>query len=227
MTGPQRPDESVRSAMIGMIDGSAQDAVLEDTLRSITESAVELIDGVDFADVLLLDDGRARSVAPTFPAAVDLDAAQVALQQGPCLEAANSGAIVRSPDMSIESRWPKFAAAAVASGVRGMVSYQLIPRHNATGALNMFSHRPLLLDPPTEAAGALLATLATVALMTAVKKEQFETALESRDVIGQAKGILMNHYQVDATQAFDWLKKLSQNANTPLRMIAQQVITAF
>jgi AmiR/NasT family two-component response regulator len=91
----------------------------------------------------------------------------------------------------------------------------------------MFSRKPLVLDPPTEAAGALLATLATVALMTAVKKEQFETALASRDMIGQAKGILMNHYKVDAAHAFDLLKKLSQNANTPLRTIAQQVIATF
>jgi hypothetical protein len=227
MTGPTRPDESIRSAMIGLLEGPAKDAVLEETLRCITQSAVALIDGVDFADLLIFHEGEARSVAETMTAAVELDNAQLTLLQGPCLEAANSGAIVRSPDMSNEARWPLFAAAAIAKGVHGMVSYQLIPRHNATGALNLFSHKPLLLDPPTEAAGALLATLATVALMAAVKKEQFETALASRDEIGQAKGILMNYYKVDAAHAFDLLKQLSQSANTPLRTIAQQVIETF
>lgn len=227
MTNPNGPDELIRSSMIELIEGPSKDTDLERTLRSITDGAVELVDGVDFADVLLLEKGEARSVAPTMPVAIELDAAQISLGQGPCLEAANSGSIVRAPDMRVESRWPRFAEAAMALGVHGMVSFQLIPQHDTTGALNLFFRKPRALDPASEAAGALLATLATVALMTAVKKEQFETALASRDVIGQAKGILMNHYKVDAARAFELLKKLSQNANTPLRAIAMQVIEAF
>lgn len=75
--------------------------------------------------------------------------------------------------------------------------------------------------------GALLATMATVAMMTAVREEQFETALASRDVIGQAKGILMNHYKVDADRAFEMLRGLSQHDNIPLRTIAQKIIENF
>ena len=72
-----------------------------------------------------------------------------------------------------------------------------------------------------------MATMATVAMMTAVSQEQFKDALASRDLIGQAKGILMNHYRIDADRAFEMLKDLSQNGNTPLRIIAQTIIDAF
>jgi hypothetical protein len=220
-------NESIRAALAAFITSPSKDDALEQTLGSITGAAVELIDGVDFADILLMDEGRARSVAPTRPGAVELDAVQLRLGEGPCLEAAITGAVVRSEDMGRESRWPEFASAAVDVGIHGMLSFQLIPHGKTAGALNLFSHHPLSLDLRGETTGALLATLATVALMTAESSQQFEAALASRDIIGQAKGILMNHYRVDADRAFEMLKSLSQNGNTPLRMIAEKVVDSF
>ncbi|MDF2830138.1 MAG: hypothetical protein K0R01_3421 [Mycobacterium sp.] len=220
-------DESIRAALAAFIKSPTKDDALEQTLRSITGSAVELIDGVDFADILLVDAGRARSVAPTRPGAVELDQVQLSFGQGPCLEAATTGSTIRSEDMTQEQRWPDFAAAAMRVGVFGMISFQLLPHGKTSGALNLFSHRPLSLDPRGETTGALLATLATVALVTAASNQQFEAALVSRDVIGQAKGMLMHHYKVDAGRAFDMLKVLSQNENTPLRLIAERVIDTF
>jgi hypothetical protein len=108
-----------------------------------------------------------------------------------------------------------------------MMSFHLLPHGKTSGALNLFSHRPLPLDSRGETTGALLATLATVALVTAASNQQFEAALVSRDVIGQAKGMLMHHYKVDAGRAFEMLKVLSQNENTPLRLIAERVIDTF
>jgi hypothetical protein len=220
-------DASIRTAMVELVSGKARDTALERALSAITSSAVELIDGVDFADVLIMQGGEARSMAATGPLIVELDAVQLRLQQGPCLEAAVGGAMIRCTDMRKELRWPAFAAAAVAAGVRGSLSYQLVPHHTATGALNLLGREPRSADLASEAMGALLATMATVALMTAASNEQFETALASRDIIGQAKGILMNHYKVDADRAFEMLRELSQRGNTPLRIIAQRTIEAF
>lgn len=224
MTTPMSADTSIRSAMVELIQGPASDTALQKTLLGITTSAVELIDGVDYADVLVIHEGESRSVAATGSLIVELDAVQLQLKQGPCLEAAVGGAMIRCTDMREERRWPAFAAAAVTAGVLGTLSYQLILHNNATGALNLFGRETRRVDEAGEAMGAILATMATVALMTAATHVQFEAALASRDIIGQAKGILMNHYKIDADRAFELLKDLSQRGNTPLRVIAQRII---
>lgn len=227
MPSASNVDEPIRSAIVDLINGHAEDTALEKALFSITSSAVELIDGVDFADVLVMHESGARSVAATGPLIIELDADQLRLQQGPCLEAAVSGAMIRCTDMREEFRWSGFAAAAVAAGVHSSLSYQLIPQHNEVGALNLFGREPRTADQASEAMGALLATMATVALMTATSHKQFDAALASRDMIGQAKGILMNHYKIDANRAFEMLRHLSQTGNTPLREVAQRIIDAF
>jgi hypothetical protein len=224
MTAPMSADASIRSAMVELIQGPANETALERTLLSITSSAVELIDGVDYAGVFVIHEGESRSVAATGPLIVELDAVQLQLKQGPCLEAAVGGAMIRCTDMREERRWPAFAPAAVTAGVLGALSYQLFPSSNATAALTLFGRDTRMVDEASEAMGAILATMATVALMTAATHEQFEAALASRDIIGQAKGILMNHYKIDADPAFEMLKDLSQRGNTPLRVIAQRII---
>jgi hypothetical protein len=228
VTSNIKVEESLRTAMVDLIQGHhPRDSALEKTLLSITSGAVELIEGVDFADMLIVHEGESRSVAPTFPLAAELDAVQLQHQQGPCLDAAVSETVVITTDMREEQRWPAFASAAVAAGVHGILSYRLIPQHKATGALSLFSRKPHSFDADGKTMGALLATMATVAMMTSFKQEQFETALASRDLISQAKGILMNHYKVDADRAFEMLKHLSQHDNIPLRTIAQRIIEAF
>ena len=73
----------------------------------------------------------------------------------------------------------------------------------------------------------MLATHAAITLIAANTQIQFESALASRDVIGQAKGILMERYKLDAGRAFALLVQLSQDTNTPLRLVAQQLIASL
>lgn len=216
-------DASIRKAMAELTSGRAKNTALEQSLNSISTAAVNLVDGVDFADVMVVREGQARSVT-TIPLLVELDSVQLSLQEGPCLEAAVTGSMIRCTDLRDDVRWPRYAAVAVAAGVHSMLSFQLHTANSGIGALNMFGLDPRQVDPAAEAIGALLATLATVALMVADSQQQFETALSSRDMIGQAKGMLMNHYKVDSDRAFAMLRELSQNSNTPLRTIAQQII---
>jgi AmiR/NasT family two-component response regulator len=220
-------DDSIRMAMAELTSGRAQDTALQRSLASVTDAAVALVDGVDFADVMVISEGKAQSISPTVPLLVELDAVQLTLRQGPCLEAAVSGGMIRCTDLRADSRWPNFAAAAVEAGVHSMLSFQLQTAENGVGALNMFGLDPRAVDPAAEAIGALLATLATVALMVTSTHQQFHTALASRDLIGQAKGMLMNNYKVDADRAFEMLKELSQNSNTPVRTLAQQIVDTF
>jgi transcriptional regulator with GAF, ATPase, and Fis domain len=197
---------------------------VEHTLTRVTSAAVDLVDGVDYADVMLVHEGGFRSIAPTDPLVTDLDSAQMRHNQGPCLEAAVADSVVRSPDLHEEHRWPAFVGAAIELGVRSMVSFQLYTRHDGAGALNLMSTKAHAFDIHAETALAMLATHAAISLIAAEKETQFQSALASRDLIGQAKGMLMERFNLDAGRAFALLAKLSQDTNIPVRTVAQRIV---
>ena len=215
---------SIHTALLHLTSHLAASTDVARTLAGVTAAAVDLVDGVDYADVMLIEDGQFRSVAPSAPLVTELDAVQQRLQQGPCLEAAVGDTMIRCNDLGKDSRWPQFAAAAVAAGVYSILSFQLYTHQNGAGALNLLGRNPREFDHEVEALGAMLATQAAIALIAANKQRQFASALASRDLIGQAKGITMHRYSVDALHAFEMMVKLSQDSNTPVRVIAQQII---
>jgi GAF domain-containing protein len=217
----------IQSAMVELADGFASGIDVEQTLSRVTALAVGLIDGADYADVMLIGDDGFRSVAPSARVVIELDEAQLRLDEGPCLAAATGHSTIHSDNLEAEARWPQFAAAAVAAGVKSMLSFQLFTHRSGSGALNLLSQRPYAFNPECEAMGAMLATHAAIALMHADQQRQFDSALASRDLIGQAKGMIMKEHSVNAVFAFEMLVKLSQNSNTPLREIAQRVVESL
>jgi hypothetical protein len=218
-------DYLLASTMVKLTGNFAGDTPAEDALGAVTAAAVELIEGVDHADVMLIKDGGFRSVKPTSPVTIRLDNAQRELQEGPCLAAAVGAAVVRSPHLGKDARWPRFGAVAVDAGVHRMLSFQLYTHRSGAGALNLFGGTTGTFDLEAEAIGAMLATHAAAVLIAANRKHQFESALASQDVIGQAKGIIMQRFHVGAVRAFELLIRMSQDSNTPLRMIAQELVT--
>jgi GAF domain-containing protein len=196
---------------------------VEDTLKGVTAAAVELIDGVDCADVLLIRDGEFHSKAPTSDLAPAMDQVQRRTGEGPCLDATDAG-IIRCDDLDDDPRWPQFAAAAVDAGVRSVLSFQLYTHGADSGALNLFGAAARSFDDESQAIGAMLATHAAIALIAANREHQFESALASRDIIGQAKGMIMLRFDVDAIRAFELLRMMSQNSNTPVRVIAAEIV---
>jgi hypothetical protein len=215
-----RYDEAIAAAMEALAADVANHTPIEKTLSEVTENAVRFIEGVDFADILLIKDGDFQSLAATSPVATKVDHAQFETGEGPCLDAVDRDVIVRCDDLHTEARWPRFAPAAVALGVRSAMSFRLYTHGADSGALNLFGSEPgpFAVDP--EALGAMLATHAAVSLIALAHHEQFVSALASRDLIGQAKGIIMERFDVDAVRAFELLTKLSQESNTPVRIIA-------
>ena len=197
---------------------------IEDTLASVTSAAVELIRGVEHADVLLIEQDRFASLASTAPIAEELDSIQQSLGEGPCLQAAVGNSMIRCTDLRDEPRFPRFSSAAVKLGVHSMLSYQLFTQGAASGALNLVGSAPHEFTLEAEALGAMLATHAALAFSVVEREGQFYSALASRDHIGQAKGILMERFDVDSVQAFDMLRKMSQDTNTPLRNVAKRMI---
>ncbi len=196
-----------------------------DLLNGVTGAAVDLIEGADCADVLLVSESNDfQSLAATRQLAIDVDGIQEQFHEGPCLDAADGEALVRCDDLQGDPRWPRFAKGAVAVGVHAMMSFQLYTHDKRKGALNLFGQKPGVFDAKDQAVGAMLAAHAATALIAHDRERQFQSALSSRDAIGQAKGMIMERFAVDATRAFDLLKKLSQDSNTPLVDIAAGLV---
>jgi transcriptional regulator with GAF, ATPase, and Fis domain len=224
MTSRENHDAFLRTAMHDIADHLSRHDDIGETLASVTASAVELIDGIDYADVLMITDGEFRSVKPTTPMLSELDQLQQDAGEGPCLEAVVTDSIIRCPDLSKDERWPKFAAGAVERGVYSMLSFQLYTTENGGGALNLFGRKRQTFDTASETIGAMLATQAAIAIIANNRHTQFESALASRDLIGQAKGVLMERFSINSVEAFDMLRTLSQSGNEKLWHVAQRVV---
>ncbi len=129
------------------------------------------------------------------------DAAQYETAQGPCLDAIYVQQTVRVSDMASENRWPDFAKRAVELGVGSMLSFQLYVVGDNLGALNLYSRERDAFDDESEHVGLLFASHAAVAMAGAQRNEQLNRAMGTRDLVGQAKGILMERHKLTADEA--------------------------
>lgn len=198
---------------------------VDDVLSDVTAEALALIPGTDAAGILFVGaGGQFDSVAGTSELPHQLDELQMTFREGPCLQAAMDDLIVRTDDFRAEQRWPKYSAAAAELGVLSGVSFKLYTSSQTAGALNLFALKPNAFDADAETIGAVLAAHAAAAILSSRQSEQLESALSTRDRIGQAKGIIMERYNVDDVAAFDMLRKLSQDSNTKLVEVAAKVI---
>jgi len=198
---------------------------VEDVLSDVTEMTRELIPGVDTAGVLLVGRaGKYESLAGLTELPHKLDDLQMQFNEGPCLQAAVDDMIVRTDDFRTEQRWPQYGPAVVKLGVLSGLSVKLYTAERTAGALNLFSFKPRAFDGEDETVATILAAHAAAAILASRQGEQLQSALTTRDRIGQAKGIIMERYDIDDVAAFDMLKRLSQDSNVRLADIAQRVI---
>ncbi|MFE1251151.1 GAF and ANTAR domain-containing protein [Streptomyces sp. NPDC058735] len=197
------------------------------TLERITHSAVERVSGCDAAGILLLHGTRVETLAPTHDLVVESDRLQESLGEGPCFDAARPDTderVFRIADFGDEEpRWPRYAARAHDLGVGSMMGFLLYTDDEELGALNLYSRRPGSFTEDSETAGWLLASHAAVAFASARSHCQMEQALATRHVIGEAMGILMGSHRLTEDQAFDVLRRFSQENNVKLREVARQV----
>lgn len=197
----------------------------EEIFAEVTAAAVELIPGVDTAGILLIGKGGVfESHATTTDLPHELDELQHTLQEGPCISAALEDTVVLTEDFRTELRWPAYSAAVAKLGVFSGMSFRLYTSESTAGALNLFGFQPTAWTAESVTTGTVLAAHAAAAVMAHRHGQQLQSALASRDRIGQAKGIIMERYSVDDVRAFEMMRTLSQDSNTPLVEIAQQVI---
>jgi len=133
--------------------------------------------------------------------------------------------VVRVVDLRDDSRWPVLGERADALGVRSMLCFQLYVHGDSMGGLNVLSSKPNAFDEDAEIVGAMIATHAAIALADSQKLEDLRHALVNRDLIGQAKGILMERFKIDADQAFALLTRVSQDRNVKLHRLAEELAT--
>ena len=203
-------------------------------LQRIVVVTAEVVTGADLVSVTLRGaDGEFHTPAQTAPMAGVLDQLQYDFAEGPCVEAARPGgpSVVISDDLAVEPGWPRFAPEAAARGYASIVSTALLAdsrQSRLSGALNIYSTRRGALAAADRDIALLLAAHASLVLATtqAVTSAELQAAhlrkaIESRDVIGQAKGILMQRRGITADEAFDILRRASQGLNVKLADLAQ------
>jgi transcriptional regulator with GAF, ATPase, and Fis domain len=196
----------------------------EETLLAIVEAAVRTVPAAEFASITQISSPHQLSTRlATTPIARKIDAAQYESREGPCLEAAFGRYTVRVHDFAEEQRWARFSPAAERLGVRSMLAVQLFVEREDLGALNMFSGTPGAFDAEAENIALLFAAHASVAMAGAKREAHMRVALGSRDLIGQAKGMLMERYKIEADVAFKLLVRVSQQSNVKVVVIAEQL----
>ncbi|MER5450194.1 GAF and ANTAR domain-containing protein [Streptomyces sp. NPDC002766] len=203
----------------------AQDSVGA-TLERITASAVELVEGCDAAGILVVQGRKVRTLAPTGELVVECDRLQERLGEGPCFDTAGTvrERVLRIADLTEQHpRWPAFAPQASRLGVGSMMGFLLFTEDDDFGALNLYSRKPGMFTGASELAGWLLASHAAVAFSSARTHAQLEQAMATRHVIGEAMGILMGSHQLTEEEAFDVLRRYSQERNIKLREVARMI----
>jgi GAF domain-containing protein len=196
----------------------------DSVLAGIVHAALELVPHVADASVSLVTGRRtieSRAASSDLPRRVD--ALQSDTGQGPCLDASYEELIVRVPDLSSDQRWPDFSRAAYKLGARSMLSFQLFVDGAHLGALNLFGHDVGAIEPESERIGALVAAHAAVAVAGSKQVSQLTRALDTRVLIGQAQGLLMERFKITAQEAFLLLSRASSELNIKLHDVAEQL----
>ena len=202
------------------------------TLQRIVDVAVETIEGCDGAGVLLVTNGEIAAGAWSNELARSIEAIKSEVREGPCVDAIFERETVECVDLRDEvSRWPLFVARAGDTGVESILAFRLFATEETLGALDLYSTRRGAFDETARALGKVYAAHAALALASAQIRERnfvaigtLRDALVSRDLIGQAKGILIATRHIDADAAFDLLRTTSQNLNIKLHTIAEHVV---
>jgi GAF domain-containing protein len=204
---------------------------MESLLQSVADLVTTVVPGTPEASVTVLVDGRASTVVYTGRLAVDCDESQYENGQGPCLHAAMTGELTEVIDARTETRWPVYARAAAGHGSLSSLSVPLPVGNRVKSALNIYARHPAAFDRDVRTLATRFAPYAAIAIaaMQAYQEardraDNLQTALESRAVIDQAKGILIERYKLTPDEAFQVLSRASMRENRKVRDLAEHLV---
>lgn len=197
------------------------------TMEMAVRLGVEIVSGAHEAAISLLYTGPLRIDTPaaTSDAVRRVDELQYEHDEGPCLDAIREHHVVKSPDVRSDARWPRWGpAAAEETGIRSMLCFRLFTHRDKLGALNLYSREVDGFDDDDREHGLAIAAHTSIAVAAAQEIEDLKAAIDTRTVIGQATGILMGRFDLDAPRAFAVLTRLSSHSNRKLRDIAHDIV---
>jgi GAF domain-containing protein len=198
---------------------------VDDTVIGIATYAKEVLD-CHHAGVHLLVGKRIETAASTDPVIEKADELQNELGEGPCLE------VLRTKedyyvihDTATDKRWPQFAPLAADLGLHSILAVRLFTGRQTYGALNLYAHDVRNFSRDDTELAMLFGQHASLALATARREEGLKIAVDARHLIGQAQGMLMERYGLNAEQSFAVLRRYSQDNNIKLKEVAESLIS--
>lgn len=210
--------QSVRQQLVGITDGA---------LDELVHSAVEHIPNIDYAGITVVSrqGGAISTPAATHAHPRALDRIQQKYQQGPCINAAVQHETFFINDLRVDNRWPDFQRDALEqTSISSIGSYQLFTTRDHVGALNLYADKPDAMTPGSRELGYVFASHTAMVWAASHRGDLFEIDLPSREIIGQATGMIMQREEFDATVATAYLQLLSQTRNKSLTEIAREII---
>lgn len=198
----------------------------QDTMEVAVRLAVAQVDGADDCGISLVDGkGSVRSPAYSADRVRRADELQVELDEGPCLQAIREHETVYSPNVAEDDRWPEWGrTVSERFGVNSMLCFQLFTTEDNVGALNLYSSSVDGFDRNDREHGLALAAHVAVAVAAVQEIDQLKGAVDTRTVIGEALGILMERFDLTPEQAFTVLTRVSNTQNIKLRVLASELV---
>ncbi len=202
------------------------DSDSDTVVAELAEHAAAEIPGAQYAGITLTRKAkRVETPAATHHWPILLDKIQQRHLEGPCLTAAWEETTVHVRDLETDERFPNYRRDGLAeTPIRSIMAFQMFIAGETLGALNVYAEQPNAFSDESRTLGLIFAAHSSVAWNSARREAQFQRALASRDIIGQAKGMIMERYRVDAVQAFELLRKLSQDSNVALVQVAADLV---
>ncbi len=197
---------------------------LADTLARIVEFAQQAL-ACDQAGILLVHSRtHLETMLATNDAVERSHELQHKLDEGPCLDAIEGEPFYVSGDVEADHRWPRWGAEVAPLGLRSVISVRLASQNRRYGSLNLYSPEHDAWEDGDLEVATVFARHASVAVASAHHEAGLKVAAATRNVIGQAQGILMERFEIDADRAFAVLSRLSQHRNVKLRALAEQLV---
>jgi GAF domain-containing protein len=216
--------ESLTEQLAQMAHDLNGDADVAETVEQIAEYAKETL-SCDHAGILLvLGNRRIETAAATDPIVEKADQLQMECGEGPCLESIWTHDTYVVHDAETDERWPVYGPLVAGLGLHSILGLRLHSADQTLGALNLFSVERREFTEEDVSMAHVFAQHASVALAAARKEEGLRVAIDARHLIGQAQGILMERFGLDADKAFLVLRRYSQDNNVKLRAVAERLI---
>jgi GAF domain-containing protein len=197
---------------------------VDETVDTVVQYALRALNCCHAGIVLAVRGRQPEIAAVTDPLIERIYAFQIASGNGPVVAALRDEVLIRVADVRTDHRWPQWSELVCATGIRTVLHLPLMIGDRASGVLSLYSEQPNALTGDDEAVAHILARHAAVAVASAQSQASLAQAVDARKLIGQAMGILMERYGLSDDRAFEVLKRYSQDSNTKLRDVAQQLI---